>query len=461
MEHLLISLGVIIAMCFKFKPKLYLLIMKLFQFTKRFLLLTLFFQFHFCVNPELNNPCDPSNKDFTLTLALRWLIDDKSNFCGYKVERPICDLPYSQVSLPENWRRLQIYYQTVARESKKTIQQIYTIPLSNSLSPVGFYSSGLLPNGKILAMPANPSDKILILDPSDDSMRTLTMPEALALRGYILGPNGKAYGIPSPGGKMLVYDSASDEITIKLAPSGTANFQGGVVVGQEIYMMNRTGENVLVYNIELDAFSLIPVGPNFTSSAVQYVGAALAPDGRIFAAPANQTNVLTINPGLKQARIDTIPQVNPNNSIRYFEGAVLGMDGAIYMFPRETTNILRVSPEDNTFRLLNNPNQPLTNAGGKYINGKLTPSGLIISSPYVSIDNDRLLFVNSLNQEVSLGQSIVPEVTDQIGNWIGATLARNGKIYYFPIVPNRPILVVDLGETFCDSVLLSAYMNNN
>lgn len=436
--------------------------MQLIQSVKSFLIVTLLFQFHSCINTELSNPCDPSNKEFTLTLALRWLIDDRSNFCGYKVERPICDLPYSQVSLPENWKRLQDYYQTVARESKKTIQQIYTIPLSNSLSPVGFYSSGLLPNGKILAMPGlTPSDKILILDPTDDSMRTLTMPEAIALRGYILGPNGKAYGIPSPGGKMLVYDSANDEIAIKVAPSGTANFQGGVVVGQEIFMMNRTGENVLVYNIELDAFSLIPVGPNFTTSTVQYVGAALSPDGRIFGAPANQTNVLTVNPGLKQARLDTIPQVNPDNLIRYFEGAVLGMDGAIYMFPRDTTNILRVSPEDNSFRLLNNPNEPLTNAGGKYINGKLTPSGQIISSPYVSIDNDRLLIVNSLNQEVSLGQSIVPEITNQIGNWIGATLAGNGKIYYFPIVANRPILVVDLGETFCNSVLLSAYMNNN
>ena len=54
------------------------------QFMKRFLLLTLFFQFHFCVNPELNNPCDPRSTAYRNTILTKILIADNTSFCGLR-----------------------------------------------------------------------------------------------------------------------------------------------------------------------------------------------------------------------------------------------------------------------------------------------------------------------------------------------------------------------------------------
>ncbi|MCG9875575.1 MAG: hypothetical protein MH321_12405 [Leptospiraceae bacterium] len=69
-------------------------------------------------------------------------------------------------------------------------------------------------------------------------------------------PNGKAYGLPSPSGKLLIYDYRTDEIRIKM-----------------------------------DEF-LLPL-------------------------PTKQTNVLVVNLFSKEARLDIVPQVYPNNLSRY------------------------------------------------------------------------------------------------------------------------------------------------
>ncbi|PJE00358.1 MAG: hypothetical protein CK427_14265 [Leptospira sp.] len=60
-----------------------------------------------------------------------------------------------------------------------------------------------------------------------------------------------------------------------------------------------------------------------------------------------------------------------------------------------------------------------------------------------------------------MGESILPQIYFQLGAWLESTLSSNGKVYLFSGIADRPVLVVDIGETFCDSVLLSSYFNNN
>jgi hypothetical protein len=424
----------------------------------------------FCKPANLSNICDPNSDSNKLTLLTKLLTGDESPFCGIDYRKPastrvpnICQIPYWEVSKPENWNLLEAYFIAKLSVGEKEIQNVYTIQIPNlSFANKNIYTAGLMPNGKIIALPSNESGGLLILDPKDDSIERITIAESMNVTGFLLGRDGKIYGQPGTIGKMLIFDPETKAFSFKTIPSSSIgnSFQGGAAIGDNLYMVNRLGSKVLKYNLTTETFTEIDVLPNYVAGGVNFVGASLTKDGRIFGTPANQTSLLVIDPKLDTARIDIITNVAASVTIRNFEGATIGPKGEVFMFPRAANGVLKVNPETNQFTLLDSISPSLsTYSAGKYITGELTPSGKIISPPYVG-NTTNLLITNSATSEISYGSKIVPDLTAANPSYIGSVLAPNKKLYFFSL-SGYPILVVDIGDTFCDSVLLSTYLNNN
>jgi hypothetical protein len=163
----------------------------------------------------------------------------------------------------------------------------------------------LAPNGKIYCIPWN-ADYVMIIDPATGSVDpdAISFSESAALKwvGGVLAPNGKIHGLPREAGRVLVIDPRQNTVDFisGLAPGGN-KWAGGVLAPNgKIYGIPRDDSGILV--VDPSAGTADPVGvalppgpPVNPADPGKWIGAVLAPNGRIYGIPNAADSVLILD----------------------------------------------------------------------------------------------------------------------------------------------------------------------
>lgn len=154
------------------------------------------------------------------------------------------------------------------------------------------------------------------------------------------------------------------------------------------------------------------------SGANKWHGAALAPNGKIYAAPYQHPSILEFDPTTKE--VDFIGDFGSNGN---YLGAVTGLDGHIYFIPHTFhRGVLELDP-DNGETYLHTPSVPI-GYGSPFAGGVLAPNGKIY---FVPQNDSSILEFDTVNKT-----SVAIPVKSGSIKWTGGILAPNGNLYFFP-----------------------------
>ena len=261
--------------------------------------------------------------------------------------------------------------------------------------------------------------------------------------GGVLAPNGCIYCAPTQNTNVLVIDTATNK-TFDIAVA-TSGYQGGVLGtdGKIYFIPSGTPTSMLVVDPATNNYT-----PFFTGSASYtggWVGGTLAPNGKIYCAPLNATNVLVVDP-INQTTSNLVGAATYPASGNYsWQSSVLAPNGLIYMPPAGATTVLVVNPITNT-----TSNMAFT-AGSTYqtngwIGAVLHPNGKIYCAPYsatsVLIIDPVAGTTNTTTLALAATASAGVAAYTTPAGWSGATLGADGKIYCSPHLATS-FLVID------------------
>jgi hypothetical protein len=173
--------------------------------------------------------------------------------------------------------------------------------------------------------------------------------------------------------------------------------------------------------------------PVLTTKTGSYYGGVLAPNGNIYCAPQNTSNILVITPTTTSpyCTFTTISVV-----AGYYTGGVLAPNGLIYFIPGNSANgsIIVFNPTLGTYTTV-------SITAGNYGGGVLAPNGLIYCPPYASTTNILVITPTATSCTAAV-------VGSGLGRYFGACLAPNGNIYCTPLGAGN-ILVITPTATSC------------
>ena len=180
------------------------------------------------------------------------------------------------------------------------------------------------------------------------------------------------------------------------------------------------------------------------SGAAKWAGATLAPNGKIYCAPAGAAQVLEIDPVTKTTTL--IGSVY-NGDAKWYGGA-LAPNGKIYCAPWGASQVLEIDPITKTTALIGS----VYSGRYKWVGAALAPNGKIYCAPWGA---SQVLEIDPITKTTTMIGSVYSNST---GKWAGATLAPNGKIYCAPRNDTR-ILEIDpisktttlIGSVYSDS----------
>ena len=158
------------------------------------------------------------------------------------------------------------------------------------------------------------------------------------------------------------------------------------------------------------------------SGSYLYLGAILAPNGKIYAIPQYATNVLVVDPAT-----DTVSTIGYVPGGDKYVGGILAPNGNIYGFQHDATGVLKINPVTGVVSAVGNaPGQ------NKWYGGALAPNGKVYVPPY-----------STTNLEI-FDPATDTITTKNVGtnSQCGAALAPNGKIYSPPAGSGK-IMIVD------------------
>jgi hypothetical protein len=124
--------------------------------------------------------------------------------------------------------------------------------------------------------------------------------------------------------------------------------------------------------ITLYQFSKKLNGPQFNIISVtsnSYSGGVLAPNGKIYFAPSNSTQILELNPTTNTTQL--VGSVYSGST--KWSGGVLAPNGKIYFAPYKVSQILELNPTTNTTQLVGS----VYSGYLKWSGGVLAPNGKI------------------------------------------------------------------------------------
>lgn len=157
----------------------------------------------------------------------------------------------------------------------------------------------LAPNGTIYCMPAetdSSESSILEINTTTDSA-TLSVNTFLNVSSYndtqwtgsVLTPNGKIYGIPNSGDKILELDTVTSTVTlIQFSNTNNEKWSGGVLAPNgKIYAVPWISSSSL---LEIDPSNPgVAVKITFSNGTV-YINAILAQNGKIYGIPYSRAS---------------------------------------------------------------------------------------------------------------------------------------------------------------------------
>jgi len=157
-----------------------------------------------------------------------------------------------------------------------------------------------------------------------------------------------------------------------------------------------------------------------TYTANGWMGGVLAPNGNIYFAPYQATNILVLNP-------TTSVTLNLTGGATYtssgWSGGVLAPNGNIYFVPNFATNILVLNP---TTGVTSNLTGGATYTTQGWNGGVVAPNGNIYFAPRVAAN-----FL-VLNPTTGVTSNLTGGATYTTNGWQGAVLGPDGNIYCVP-----------------------------
>lgn len=204
----------------------------------------------------------------------------------------------------------------------------------------------------------------------------------------------------------------------------TADYIGGVVYGDDIYMIPHGYSHLTKFNTITKVAS--DGSTNLTSTSAKYWGGVISGTKIIAVAHSTQYGASVTIGGATLAN-----KYNVGSSGEKFAGGVIA-NGYAYLIPFKNTTVSKIRLSNDSVTNNLGTNYGTTNA--KWIGGTLANNGMIYCTP---LDASNILKINPTN-----------DVTSTFGSFTGGAkwgfscLAPNGKIYC-PPYSSSEILVID------------------
>ena len=155
--------------------------------------------------------------------------------------------------------------------------------------------------------------------------------------GGVLAPNGKIYGIPFNYNKVLVIDPV-DNSTTEISDTLTGSWSGGVLAPNgKIYGIPWSSTKVLVIDPVANSANTTDINDTLDDDVNKWWGGVLAPNGKIYGIPSSASTILEIDPVAKTA-------TTFGTTSGSFAGGILAPNGKIYGIPYSATTILEIIP---------------------------------------------------------------------------------------------------------------------
>jgi hypothetical protein len=125
--------------------------------------------------------------------------------------------------------------------------------------------------------------------------------------------------------------------------------------------------------------------PSYWPPEFSYSGGALAPNGKIYCAPAESRTMLVIDPIAKTTSTFSLPFPPEDDASSKYTGAVLAPNGRIYFIPLFASYVAEINPSNNSIITFYTGGTSV-NSDIQYIyqGGVLAPNGKIYGIPYDS-----------------------------------------------------------------------------
>jgi hypothetical protein len=174
----------------------------------------------------------------------------------------------------------------------------------------------------------------------------------------VLGPDNADYTYPETvriTGISAASGAGNLTVTRGIGATATIGAAREWPVGTKIAAVNTAQQlqqiqNELTYFKDLQTYQPIwDVGDTTTitglTGSYKWIGACLAPNGKIYCVPYNSTTVLIIDPETDTADTTTITGLTGSGK---WYGACLAPNGKIYCVPYNSTTVLIIDPETDT-----------------------------------------------------------------------------------------------------------------
>jgi streptogramin lyase len=248
--------------------------------------------------------------------------------------------------------------------------------------------------------------------------------------GGVLAPNGKLYGIPGVAESVLIYDPITREYDADSipVPPGGSKWAGGILAKDgKIYCApdSQSQRNVLVIDPKTDTVELRP----FEADG-RWAGAVEAPDGKIYCIPSqgdlaanNRMNILVIDPSTGSISFIETPLEGADGDNDELYGGVLAPNGKIYCAPRNCSQILVVDVYAAEPVVSTIP-KPLDAGSNQWSFGCLGSDSCVYFAPRSAT---KILKVDPATDTVTTVGDLSPQVNNRT---FSATLAPDNKIYF-------------------------------
>lgn len=265
--------------------------------------------------------------------------------------------------------------------------------------------------------------------------------QTLYLGGEV-GSDGNIYCIPGHAPKVLMIDTATDEVS-QIGPELSSNgrlykWLRGIVVGDIIYGLPCHADEILKIHIPSQTVTKlhIPYEEFYTDADEakeqremiwKYHGGTICPlDDCIYAIPQRAHHVLKIDP-----KTETISFHGPKlvGHCKWYGGILGKQDGAIYGIPQNASGVLRITPDKVTVH--GDFGENMHNWHG----GAAAANGVIVSVP---ANADNVLCITPADPPILqlIGSSDFIKSgrhrDDGKYKYLGAECGTNGKVYIFP-----------------------------
>lgn len=203
------------------------------------------------------------------------------------------------------------------------------------------------------------------------------------------------------------------------------------------------GSNMLPYNhIEYQDVSM-------TGGTNPHRGGVLAPNGKLYYAPSDSSNVFVYDPYTKTyEEIKTEIESLSNN----YRSCVCSHKGLIYSIPYEASDILVINPYKNEIEKTISDETLLTSEN-KWKSGVLAPNHKIYCAP--DSRTNAILVIDTETDDVS---SI--DITDMSSGFVGSVLGQDGNIYFIPHESTK-VLYVDYDTEDISTIDISNDISDN